>query len=206
MPCKHKFAADLDLGYVDWEVKTLIIGTFNPEWKSCKNNSAQWFYGRTTRNEFWSILPKVHGEPSLLTGHRSQWLEFCKRNGLAITDIIRSLKNADENVASHREVICKFKDDDFAQFDIEVTDIPSILEKHPSIKQLCLTRQTLGPIWNQCFADTFKWINSNRARNINSRFLRSPSRGARKGVVGPFADFVANRWKEQGYITQTKMP
>lgn len=199
MPCNHKFSTDLDISYTDWEVKTLFIGTFNPGWASCGNNYAPWFYGRTARNEFWSILPKAHNEPSLISGKREDWLKFCKTKGIAVTDIIKSLRNADENLREHREIICKFQDDDFASFDIELTNIPAILEQHPSIQQVCITRQTLGLIWNNCFAPTINWINANKPRKIKLLFLRSPSRGARKGVVGPFAEFVAVRWKQQGY-------
>ncbi len=199
MPCQHKFSADLDISYADWKVKTLFIGTFNPGWEICQNNYATWFYGRTARNEFWSILPKAHGEASLIAGNREEWLKFCKRNGIAITDIIKSLKDADESLRERRDIICKFKDDDFAQFDIEVTDIPTILEKHPNIKQVCITRQTLGRIWNNCFNEAFEWIHTNRDRNIKLLLLRSPYRGARKGVVGTFSEFVSSRWKEQGY-------
>ncbi|MEY4604366.1 MAG: hypothetical protein RIT43_1658, partial [Bacteroidota bacterium] len=69
MPCNHKFIKDLQLQYVDWEVKTLFIGTFNPEWEECASNYAQWFYGRTQRNDFWCILPTVHGTNSLISGN-----------------------------------------------------------------------------------------------------------------------------------------
>jgi hypothetical protein len=42
-------------------------------------------------------------------------------------------------------------------------------------------------------------IENHPERNIRIKYLRSPSRGARKGIVGIFCDFVANRWLEQGY-------
>lgn len=31
MACNHKFENDLQLQYVDWDVKTLFIGTFIPD-------------------------------------------------------------------------------------------------------------------------------------------------------------------------------
>ncbi len=198
MPCNHKFSNDLLIDYVDWEVHTLFIGTFNPCWQSC-NNNASWFYGRTSRNEFWCILPKIHENISLINGNRTIWLEFCRRNSLAITDILASLNDADEDDIEHKKSICNFKDDELNQFENTITDIPRILETHLTIKQVCITRQGLPIFWHECFEDTLNWIQNNPARNISIRFLRSPSRGARRGVVGNFCDFIANRWMEQGY-------
>ena len=96
MACEHKFIADLQLQYVDWEVKTIFIGTFNPDWKECANNNATWFYGRTQRNEFWEILPLIHKQPSLIDGDRNSWSEFCRKNKIAITDILSRINDADQ--------------------------------------------------------------------------------------------------------------
>ncbi len=200
MPCHHKFINDLQLQYVDWEVKTLFIGTFNPGWSVCPNNNADWFYGRTQRNEFWCILPTVHLEASLLNGNRNNWIDFCRKNNIAVTDILESINNADPANEAHKQAICRFKDDELAQFDVTINDIPAILENHPSIKQICVTRQTLPPFWENCFTNLVQYINQNPQRQIEVRYLRSPSRGARNGVVGPFCQFVAGRWIEQGYL------
>ncbi|MFI5159490.1 MAG: hypothetical protein ACHQF4_11535 [Sphingobacteriales bacterium] len=198
MACDHKFSNDLLIGYANWEVRTLFIGTFNPSWLCC-NNSANWFYGRTSRNEFWCILAKIHQNNSLINGNRAIWIEFCKRNNLAITDIITSLDNANENNATHRDNICNFNDEALGQFTSTKTDIVQILETHSTIKQLCITRQNLSPSWIECFANMFIWIQNHPERDISIKYLRSPSRGARKGVVGNFCDFIANRWVQQGY-------
>jgi hypothetical protein len=96
MACEHKFINDLQLQYVNWKPKTLFIGTFNPEWLECENNSAQWFYGRTQRNEFWNILPTTFGQPSLLEANRLAWINFCREKEIAITDILSSIE-ADKN-------------------------------------------------------------------------------------------------------------
>ena len=199
MPCNHKFINDLELQYVDWEVRTLFIGTFNPGWKACENNYAVWFYGRTGNNEFWCILPNIHEQISLLNGDRIAWINFCKRNHLAITDVLKIIEDADEQNPAHRNSICKFKDDDLANFTVTPTDIPAILERHISIRQICITRQTLPHFWAECFIPTFTWIENNPQREIEIRYLRSPSRGARRGVVGNFCDFIAGRWINQQY-------
>lgn len=199
MPCNHKFIDNLSISYADWEVRTLFIGTFNPCWLAA-NNDANWFYGRTARNEFWCILPKIHENISLINDNKDIWVNFCRKNHLAITDILESLDNADEQNEFHRQAILGFRDNELQYFDSTKTDIIDILETHPTIKQICITRQDPLPIfWLNCFQSTFDWINHHPERNISIKYLRSPSRGARRGVMGNFCDFVANRWIEQGY-------
>ena len=200
MACLHKFTSDLHLQYVEWEVRTLFIGTFNPDWKSCTSNNATWFYGRTSRNEFWCILPTIHEQQSLLTGNRRVWIDFCQRNHLAVTDIIERFDEADETNPQHRVAICGFKDEELVAFQPIHNNIPAILEANPSIKQIVITRKTLPPFWKTCFAETFDWIRQHPQRQIQVRMLRSPSRGAINGVTGNFCDFVSNQWLNQGYV------
>lgn len=194
--CNHKFIYDLQLNYVNWEVKTLFIGTFNPDWEVCNNNYAKWFYGRTKNNDFWCILPKVFGKQSLTSGSHEDWKNFCREHKIAITDIIESI-TADPEI--HKEEICKFQDDKLEKFDKRINNIPRILELYPTIEQICITRQTLTPFWTNCFSDTLHYIKSVPNRSIKVRMLRSPSRGALKGVEGNFCNFIANRWIEQGF-------
>lgn len=198
MPCIHKFYEDLQLEYVNWEPRTLFIGTFNPEWNECENNYADWFYGRTANNEFWCILPKVYGQPSLMMGNRESWINFCRANAIAITDIIEQI-DADANNPNHRNAICKFKDEDLENFEVQLNDIPMILNNYPSINQICITRSTPNAFWDACLNATVEYVNGNPDRNILVRRLRSPSRGSRRGVVGNFCDFLSNRWIEQGF-------
>lgn len=135
----------------------------------------------------------------MIDGDRGSWIDFCRRNHLAVTDILSSIDNADEMDPNHQRIICKYKDDDLEDFESTLNDIPQILEQHKAIKQICLTRQTLLEFWEDCFIDTFLWQQNNPDRNLQIRLLRSPSRGARRGVVGNFCTFVANRWQIQGY-------
>lgn len=193
MACLHKCLHDLQLQYATWEVKTLFIGTFNPEWNVCENNYSKWFYGRVQRNEFWCILPKVYQERSLINGNRDVWIDFCRNYHLAITDIIESI-DANIDDPDHCRKICKFKDSDLIQFGVIINNIPAILDSNPLIKQICITRQTLPTFWENCFRDTIQYVQKNPGRNIQIKYLRSPSRGARRGVSGNFCEFVANKW------------
>lgn len=200
MACLHKSDNDLQLQYVDWKVKTLFIGTFNPSWPECENNYSEWFYGSTNRNEFWCILPTVHGHHSLLNGNREVWINFCRKHHLAMTDILASIDNANVDNLDHRNAICKFKDDAIADFEVTVNDIPELLRQHTDIKQICITRQTLPDFWEDCFIAMFQFIETHPERGIEIKLLRSPSRGARRGVVGNFCEYIGNKWLQQGYL------
>lgn len=198
MACRHKFIADLQLEYVNWEVRSLFIGTFNPSWAACIKNNSEWFYGRTARNSFWCVLSQLHeGLPNNASG-RTEWIDFCRRNGIAVTDILRMIDNADENNPDHRTMVCKFRDDDIERFNVTVNNIPEILQRHPTIQQVCITRQSLPGFWEACFQDTINWIEQHQ--EIQLLKLRSPSRGARRGVIGDHCLFVANTWIQQGYV------
>lgn len=197
MPCPHLFEHDLNLEYVTWEIRTLFIGTFNPGW-GLENNNAQWFYGRTARNDFWRILPTIHIGHGLIPGTPQIWKQFCELNHIAITDIIACLDNADENNPAHVEMVNGFQDNQLGNFDITTTNIPAILEANPTIQQVCITRSSMTEPWSTLFEPTIDWIENHPERGIQLRLLRSPSRGARKGVVGNFTDYIANHWQQVG--------
>ena len=197
MACNHKFKEDLKLDYVSWEARTLFIGTFNPGWNSIENY-AEWFYGRVARNDYWCILPSIHGKNNLLNAGKREWMEFCKDNHIAITDIISSVQGADESNTDHQLAISKFRDSDLKDFQLVPTNIPELLKRHPTIRQICVTRNTMPDYLISLFQPTLDFIKENPDRKIEFRLLRSPSRGARKGVKGEFSGYVAKKWKEQG--------
>ena len=95
--------------------------------------------------------------------------------------------------------ICKFKDDDIAKFDVTVNSIPTNLDNFQTIKQICITRMTLAEFWEYCFMDTIQYIQMHPERNLRFKYLLSPSRGKRRGVVGNFCDFVSHRWIEKHF-------
>ncbi|MBA4299630.1 MAG: hypothetical protein C0433_05905 [Cyclobacterium sp.] len=197
MPCHHRFQNDLQLAYTNWEIRTLFIGTFNPAWL-IPNNNAQWFYGRVARNDFWGILPSIHNGELLIDEGPQEWKNFCRNHFIGITDIISSLEDADVGDPDHVEKVRKFRDADLATFEIIPNDIPLILERHKTIEQICLTRNTLPNPWNGLFQPTFDWVAEHPERNIEIKLLRSPSRGARNGVVGNFTQFIAAHWQQVG--------
>lgn len=136
----------------------------------------------------------------MIKGNRDIWIEFCRKNEIAITDIIVKI-DADVNNFEQRETVCKFKDADLLNYKVEINNIVSILNRFPTITQICITRQRKGlsAFWLNCFMATIQYIEQNPQRKIQIRYLRSPSRGAIKGVIGDFCDFIANKWINQGY-------
>ena len=97
--CPHKFIYDLQLDYVEWEVNTLFIGTFNPGCCANEDIEADWFYGRTQNNMFWDTLGYIYENNPLLgqQGNPELWIAFCRKHKLAVTDLISKINDVDLN-------------------------------------------------------------------------------------------------------------
>jgi len=116
MSCDHRFLSKYREGSLlpNWKYNTLIIGTFNPSWDT-PNNDADYFYSRS-RNYFWYVLPNLHHTESLLSSNTSQKESFLKTNKVGLTDLIKSIKDANENNKDHYCLIKTMRDQDLAKF------------------------------------------------------------------------------------------
>lgn len=177
--CKHKFINDLNLAYVEWEVQTLFIGTFNP---SCSiSNSAEWFYGRTENNMFWNTLGYIYENNPLLGESRSPtlWVQFCERNNLAVSDIISEIKNVDLDNGDDYKNLCKGFSDKKLELYINnkqhiSSNLVSVIEENPylkKIKNIYFTRKGINHPWNILFDPI---INICRQRDISYSPLITP--------------------------------
>jgi hypothetical protein len=210
MPCNHKFIEDLNLENLDFEPTTLIVGTFNPSWPA--NNQAQWFYGRTARNYFWDVLPALYqNEPGLRNIPQQQrpqlWKEFCARNGVAITDLIRRIDDADENNQEHQNLLGGYNDNIIANNfnEFTFTDIIGLLQNNPTIKNVYLTTQAQIPFFNAIWLEVEQYCNQNQ--NYNCKRLLTPSGGARFQMQGyqpqnlvlnnNLGNFIYENWLDQ---------
>lgn len=186
MPCNHKFIEYLNLENLDFEPTTLIVGTFNPEWPA--GNQAEWFYGRTARNYFWDVLPALCNEPGLrntpLIQRPSIWKEFCVRNSIAITDLIRTIEDADETIQEHQNLLGGYNDIVLANNfnDFTFTDIIGLLQKNPTIRNVYLTTQAHIPFFNAIWEEVEQYCNQNQNYHYNR--LLTPSGGARFQMQG----------------------
>ncbi len=204
MPCLHKFYKYLDLEKLDFMPTTLIVGTFNPSWP--ENNQALWFYGRTANNYFWEVLPQVFGLSSLIKTTPEIWKKFCKEHHVAITDMIRSIRDAESGNEGHKAILKDFSDSgiikNFSEF--EFVDIISILEKHPSIQKIYFTRSISDPFWRELWKPAIEYI---KGRGLSFSELLTPSGNARFqfGVFKrknpssriSMADYITMKWKEK---------
>jgi hypothetical protein len=197
MPCIHKFASDLNLERIAYEPTTLIVGTFNPDWDNL-GNYAQWFYGRTQNNYFWDVLPRLYGENPLRQASASEWKAFCKRHKIALTDLIFSINDADNDNIYHIDYLKNYRDDliakHFRQFTF--TDIPRLLAKHPTIRHVYLTRSINDPFWRRLWQPVESHC---QKHGIKTKTLLTPSGGARfqlpKGVKVSLVDFIFEQWQ-----------
>lgn len=159
MNCKHKFHQHLDLSYVDYPVRHLFIGTFNPGCCQEGDNSAQWFYGRTQKNMLWDTLGFIlENNPNLgKDGNPDKWQRFLRKNGLAMTDLISEIQNVDVGQKDIYDDLCKnFSDKKLEPYievnNITATSIVELIENHSSLKSLqsiYLTRRTANSPWDK---------------------------------------------------------
>lgn len=209
MPCHHKFIEDLNLENLDFKPEVLIVGTFNPAWP--ENNQAQWFYGRTRNNYFWDVLPVLyqhHGLRSIPAEEKPlAWKKFCQTQKIAITDLIDSINDADELNNEHHLLLRNYSDSNIADSfnDFALTDVVSLLKKHPSIKSVYLTTRAQIPFFNDIWNAIENYSNINQ---IHCRRLLTPSGSARyhipPGYVpqfpvynGVLANYILENWHQE---------
>lgn len=177
MPCYHKFQEYLNLDRIDFEPETLIIGTFNPAWP--QGNNAEWFYGRTRNNYFWDVLPRIHNSSLNLRKHGAHaWKTFCHDNRIALTDIITSINDANEDNEEHQAILRTYLDQTIADYfeDFTFTNIVDLLVHHPTISSVYFTRQPGINLFDQQWELVRKYAAKNGKNAIN---LITPSASAR---------------------------
>lgn len=193
MACIHKFHQYLQLNNLDFEPTTLIVGTFNPGWENI-NNNAQWFYGRTRNNYFWDVLPRIYEDVNLRQQTHLQWKQFCSRNGIALTDLLQSINDANPENPNHIAAIQNFRDAEIANLfnDFMPTNIVEILQNKPSITKVYLTRQLGNALWDNLWNNIVEYCQLN---GISTETLLTPSASARFQMDGgQLRDFIYNEW------------
>jgi len=214
MPCIHKFIGDLNLENLDFEPTTLIVGTFNPSWPD--GNQAEWFYGRThdqhgnVNNNFWDVLPRLYGEESLINGTLDDWKAFCEKHKIAITDLITSIDDANEQDAEHRTLLGGYADNVIANnFNGQLpNNIVKLLQNNPTIKNVYLTRGTGETFWRRLWSPVVQYSNHN---NLHERKLLTPSGYAfyqhgrynnqnPNNIIPLLNDFILMKWENEWHL------
>ena len=205
MPCPHKFEKYLTLQRLDFEPTTLVVGTFNPTWPA--SNYAPWFYGRTQRNYFWDVLPRLCNPGLNLRGATpAEWKAFCSDYQLALTDIITCINDADEHKEAHRNSLSKYVDTAIANTfcDFTFTNIIGLLQQHPTIQNVYLTRQPGIQLFDAQWAAVEAYGQSNglHVRNLltpsfNARYQMGPYKKANPNGPEPLRNFIHWSWMQQ---------
>jgi len=208
MSCQHKFYKDLNLEQINFEPTTLIVGTFNPAWPA--GNTAEWFYGRTKNNYFWDVLPRLYGQASLINAGPAQWKQFCHDNKVAITDLIASIDDADPAKPEHNKMLGGFSDDAIIHNfdDFSYVNIVGLLQRHPTIKSVYLTRGITEAFWKHLWNPVVHYCNSN---GLHARILLTPSgyafyqHGAHNkdnpgNIIPRLEDYILMRWQKEWHF------
>lgn len=172
MSCSHKFQNELDLGLIDYQPVTLIVGTFIPSWPV--DNKEEWFYGRTGVNYFWNVLPRLYGEASLLNASPAEWKQFCQSKQIALTDIISSIDDAETGNREHNKILAGNADDALAfNFDdFTFVSIVRILQRQPTIKSVYFTRGVTEAFWRHLWNPVMQYCD---LHHLHERKLLTPS-------------------------------
>src|SRR5690348_9811754 len=118
MACPHRFLGKhiSNRLFPTWEFDYLFVGTFNPGWTFSKGQSATYFYGRTRNNYFWDLVPDVWSNIKMRKADASDWVKFIEKNRIGITDIIKSIDDADETNEQHVKLLIDKSDTGLARF------------------------------------------------------------------------------------------
>ncbi len=205
MPCDHKFRDHLELEKIDFTPVTLVVGTFSPAWP--ETNTAEWFYGRTEENCFWDVLPRLYGEPSLIDAGPVAWQAFCRRHGVALTDLIACVEDADEDNKNHGKILGGFSDKAIVYNfdDLVFTNVVALLRRHPSIKNVYITRGVTEAFWKHLWHPVTHYCSVN---GLHERKLLTPTdesayhheahnQEAPQAAIARFADYVLLRWGQE---------
>lgn len=178
--CTHKFIDDLNLDYVDWEVSTLYIGTFNPGCCKEEQNGAAWFYGRTQNNMFWDTLGFIYENNPFLgqDGNPELWKSLCRKHNIAVSDLITKVNGVNLKSNDYNNLCVGFSDSKLETYILNGQAVSSEIEKlinnSPKLKNLkCvyLTRSTTNRAWNILWRPIQKAC---RRKNIHVEKLTTP--------------------------------
>lgn len=206
MPCPHKFQSFLNLERLDFEPETLIVGTFNPAWP--EGNYAQWFYGRTSNNYFWDVLPRLYSPNLNLRKPDSgpnDWKLFCREHKVAITDLIYCIEDADPKNESHYKALKTYSDASISKHfqQLTFTDILGILRRFPSIKYVYLTTQAKIELFNQRWTAVEEYGQNHGVRvrrlltpSASSRFQMGNYKKENPEDKTPLRNFIYKNWLE----------
>jgi len=210
MPCNHKFLDHpLLLEFLPiWETSILILGTFNPEDTYATGNQADFFYQRP-RNYFWPVLPTLYNHDGIERGDMLAQQNFLREKGIGLTDILRTIVDADQDNVDHVNAISSFKDDQideqFNEFLWNTDAIIKYIQKN-KIEEVYFTRlgniQEVNPNLNTFEYQIRQVENYCTDQSVYHTRLHSPTgMGLGEGERIPT---LRQRWIENGFLDHTQ--
>jgi hypothetical protein len=204
MCCLHRFI-DYHAGglFPSWNVKYLIIGTFNPSWNKPGNN-ADYFYGRS--NYMWLLLPRFVFEDSLQESSVEEKISFCRRHFIGFTDLIKRIDNTDYNNPHHKEKILSFRDRDLLELELpehgahlqfNTAEIIDYIDNNPHLERVYFSflGQNLRSI-SAAMAEIE--ANCNHKNPVIPTHRLHTHTGQGLGEGAPRANVLTRRWLNQG--------
>ena len=206
MACTHKFFGHqshlqgVNGLLPNWNVKTLIIGTFNPEIIWHPDNKAEYYYGRTA-NYFWSLLPCFTGLNGIAHNDVSAQLTFLQQNQIGVTDFLISIDDADLSEQIHKDRILTVLDKDIEQFNQFTWNTDPIIDfiLHNNIEAVYFTKLGNNKAINpkeKIFEFQMRKIEEacfTMASRVPTFRLHTPS-GQGLGVGSPRLNVLIHRW------------
>lgn len=207
------------LDVMPYEPEVLFIGTYNPD-TSEESNRADFFYGR---NYFWPAflnlfkhgimhlnnrrIPQRGGAPKELNPTLSDIILLCRDKKISFADFIKytmcdSNYYINRNIVSYQnEYYDLIKDSHLAklkqkkQIEWAVDNIITFIKEHKTIKTVYLTRQPTS-IWKEPWRTicNIKY----GSRNIDFKYLQSPSCRGRRTVGEGDMHFLLRKWLFSG--------
>ena len=203
MSCTHKFFGHLyhlggERGLLpNWKVKTLFIGTFNPEDEFKEDNKALYYYGRG-RNLFWKVLSAFAGISEIDNSDLNHQLVFLKKNEIGLTDLLVRINDANSDVAEHKKKLSTVLDSEietFNSFEWNTTNVIEFLKTN-GVENVYFTKQGSNRINSNTntFESQIQLIeNYCKENDIFSSRLHTPS-GQGLGSGKPRINKLINKW------------
>lgn len=203
MPCNHKFFGHPShqvetYGLIpNWNFKTLIIGTFNPENYWNPNNNASYFYGRS--RYFWKLIGKFGLLQDIDKIDIINQFQFLQKRQVGLTDLLIRIEDANLNNPDHVAKIRTYKDRDIESFNNLVWNTEQIIntiEKNRvnAVYFTCLGNPNKIYVPFNSFENQMRIISNFCDENgiLNYR-LHSPS-GQGLGKGAPRENKLINKW------------
>ena len=113
----------------------------------------------------------------MLEAGRAEWQEFCRRHKIALTDLFSAIDDAHEGNKKHHHILGGFSDDAIIHNfdDLEYTDVVGLLRRHPSIKNVYITRGITEAFWKHLWGPVMHFANSHQ---LHQRQLLTPDASA----------------------------